>query len=79
MDDSATVRKQAVFKPHFYIENWDLQGCIFFLFWLKNIDCGYSLEPPPRGGSSEYPQPMLWAEICKLSDFLSENFQFLEV
>ena len=23
---------------------------------LKNIDCGYSLEPPRRGGSNEYPQ-----------------------
>ena len=20
----------------------------------QNIDCGYSLEPPPRGGSNEY-------------------------
>ena len=24
----------------------------------QNIDCGYSLEPPRRGGSNEYPQPM---------------------
>ena len=24
----------------------------------QNIDCGYSLEPPPRGGSNEYPQFM---------------------
>ena len=30
----------------------------FFLFLLKNIDCGYSLEPPHRGGSNEYPQSM---------------------
>ena len=28
---------------------------MFFLFLLKNIDCGYSLEPPHRGGSNEYP------------------------
>ena len=27
---------------------------IFFTFLLKNIDCGYSLEPPRRGGSNEY-------------------------
>ena len=29
------------------------------MFLLKNIDCGYSLEPPRprrRGGSNEYPQ-----------------------
>ena len=24
----------------------------------QNIDCGYSLEPPRRGGSSEYPHSM---------------------
>ena len=29
-----------------------------FLFLLKNIDCGYSLEPPRRGGSNEYSQSM---------------------
>ena len=29
-----------------------------FIYLLKNIDCGYSLEPPHRGGSNEYPQSM---------------------
>ena len=24
----------------------------------QNIDCGYSLEPPRRGGFNEYPQSM---------------------
>ena len=39
--------------------NWGLQGhTLFFLFLLKNIDCGYSLEPPRQGGSNEYPQSM---------------------
>ena len=34
-------------KPHFYIVNWALQGyTLFILFLLKNIECGYSLEPP---------------------------------
>ena len=28
------------------------------LFLLQNIDCGYSLEPPRRGGSNVYPQSM---------------------
>ena len=32
----------------------------------QNIDCGYSLEPPHRGGSNEYPQSMFWAEITKI-------------
>ena len=25
----------------------------------QNIDCGYSLEPPRRGGPNEYPQSMV--------------------
>ena len=46
-------------KPHFYIIKWGLQGYkLFFLFLLKVIDCGYSSEPPRRGGSNEYRKPM---------------------
>ena len=37
-----------------------------FHFFAQNIDCGYSLEPPHRGGSNEYPQSMFWAEIRKI-------------
>ena len=32
----------------------------------KNIDCGYSLEPPRRGGSNEYSQSMFLAKIRKI-------------
>ena len=64
-------------KPHFYIVKLGFTGvCIIFLILLENIDCGYSLEPPRRGGSNEYPQSMFWAEIWKILEFLSENFQF---
>ena len=48
----------------------------FYLFLLKNIYCGYSLEPPRRGGSNEYPQSVFWAEYENRSEFLSEHFQF---
>ena len=27
---------------------------LFFSILLDNLDCGYSLEPPRRGGSNEY-------------------------
>ena len=51
-------------KPHFYIVKLGFTGVHFvFLFLLKNIDCGYSLEPPRRGGSNEYLQSMFCAEI----------------
>ena len=32
-----------------------------------------------QGSSNKYPQSMFWVEIWKISVFLSENFQFLEV
>ena len=38
-----------------------------FSYFCSNIDCGYSLEPPRRGGSNEYPQSMFFlAEIRKI-------------
>ena len=49
---------------------------------LKNIDCGYSLEPPRRGGSNEYPKIYVLSRNMKKYQrffFLSEILQFLEV
>ena len=46
-------------KPHFYIVKLGFTRVyIIFLIFAQNKDCGYSLEPPPRGGSNEYPQSM---------------------
>ena len=46
-------------KPHFYIVKLRFTGVyIIFLISAQNKDCGYSLEPPRRGGSNEYPQSM---------------------
>ena len=46
-------------KPkNFQINNYDI-----FHISAQNIDCGYSVEPPRRGGSNEYSQ----------SIFLSRN------
>ena len=58
-------------KPHFYIVKLGFAGVyIIFLISAEIIDCGYSLEPPRKGGSNEYPQSMFWAEIWKISEFL---------
>ena len=44
-------------KPHFYIVKLGFTGVyIIFLILLKNIYCGYSLEPPRRGSSNDIPQ-----------------------
>ena len=68
-------------KPHFYIVKLGFTRVyIIFLVSAQNIDCGYSLEPPRRGGSNEYPQSMFWAEIWKISDFFYlKFFSFLEM
>ena len=35
-------------------------------FFSQNIDCGYTLEPPRRCGSNEYPQSIFGAKIRKI-------------
>ena len=45
-------------KPHFYIVKLRFTGVYIIFISAKNIDCGYSLEPPRQGGSNEYPQSM---------------------
>ena len=42
------------------MENFQLNFFNTFLIFAQNIDCGYTLEPPRRGGSNEYPQSMFW-------------------
>ena len=48
---------------HQKMTNFQIKYSDIFHFSAQNIDCGYSLEPPRRGGSNEYPQ----------SVFLSRN------
>ena len=40
------------------IENFQLKNFDIFLIFAQNIDRGYTLEPPQRGGSNEYLQSM---------------------
>ena len=39
-------------------ENFIKKKNDIFLIFAQNIDCGYTLELPRRGGSNEYPQSM---------------------
>ena len=43
---------------HQKTESFQIKILKFFHISPQNIDCGYSLEPPRRGGSDEYPQSM---------------------
>ena len=47
------------------IENFQLKILDIFLIFAQNIDCEYSLEPPRRVGSNEYPQSMFWSKNKK--------------
>ena len=47
--ENFTNKKMKIFRK----KNSDI-----FLISAQNIDCGYSLEPPRRSGSNEYPQSM---------------------
>ena len=58
-------------KPHFYIVKLGFTWVyIIFLILIKNIDSGYSLEPPRRGGSNEYPQSMFEQKYEKYQFFI---------
>ena len=46
-------------------ENFQLKMFDIFLIIAQNIDCGYTLEPPRRGGSNEYLQSMFWSKNKK--------------
>ena len=65
-------------KPHFYIVKLGFTGVyIIFLIPAQNIDCGYSLELPHRGGSNEYPQSMFLNRNMKnLKDFYLKIYIF---
>ena len=65
-------------KPHFYIVKLGFTGVyIIFLIFAQNIDCGYSLEPPRRGVSNEYPQSMfLRRDMKKYQSFYLKIFSF---
>ena len=47
------------------MENFQLKNFDIFLIFAQNNDFGYSLEPPRRGGSNEYPQSMFWSKNKK--------------
>ena len=52
-------------NEHVQIKNSDI-----FHISPQNIDCGYPLEPPRRGGSNAYPQSMFLSRNKKNSVYL---------
>ena len=62
------------------IENFQLKIPVFFHISAQNIDCGYSLEPPRRGGSNEYQQSMFLSRNKKNSVYpCKPQFYYIKV
>ena len=60
------------YTPLLYRKSGVYRGMPIFVNFAQNIDCGYSLEPPPRGRSNVYPhtpRPQL-ALLLKLSKLI---------
>ena len=47
-------------------ENVQRKMLIFFHISAQNTDCGYSLEPPRRGDSTEYPKSLFLSRNKKI-------------
>ena len=65
-----TKTRLFTYIENFTTKNWkfsDKKKSGVFHISAQNIDCWYSLEPPCRGGSNEYPQSM----------FLSRNNEIM--
>ena len=69
--ENFTTKKMA----NFQIKNSDI-----FHISAQNIDCGYSLELPRRGGSNEYPQSMFLSRNKKNNVYpFKPQFYYIKV
>ena len=84
IDRHVCITKPRLFK---YIENFTTKNENFqmrnsgiFHISAQNIDCGYSLEPPRRGGSNEYPQSMFLSRNKKINVYRCKpHFYYIKV
>ena len=61
-------------------EKNQIKNSDIFLISAQNIDCGYSLEPPRRGGSNEYPQSIFLSRTKKNNEYpCKAQFYYIKV
>ena len=81
----ASLRKHAysnILKilPQKKTESFQIKISDIFHIPAQNIDCEYSLEPPRRGGSNEYPQSMFLSRNKKNNVYpCKPQFYFIKV
>ena len=59
-------------------EDFQIKNSIYFNISAQNIDCGYLLEPPRRGGSNGYPQSMFLSRNKKKYTPVDPSFTILK-
>ena len=58
----------------------DTKKSDIFHITVQNIGCGYTLEPPRRGGSNEYPQSMVLSRNKKYNVYpYKPQFYYVKV
>ena len=61
-------------------ENFQIKNSDIFHISVRNIDCGYVLEPPRRDGSNAYPQSMFLSKNKKNNvDPCKPQFYYIKV
>ena len=70
------------YSEHFTTQKWkfsDKKSDIIHIS-AQDIDCGYSLKPPQRGGSNEYPQSMFLSRHKKNNVYsYKPQFYYIQV
>ena len=62
------------------IENFQMKNSGSFHISAQNINCGYLLEPPQRGGSNEYTQSMFLSRYKKNNVYACKpQFYYIKV
>ena len=61
-------------------ENFQIKYSDIFHISARNIDCGYSLEPPGQGSSKESPQSMFLSKNKKTNVYpCKHHFYYVKV
>ena len=58
-------------------EKFQIKKSDIFHIPVQNMVCGYSLDPPRRGGFNEYPQYMYFSKLRKIMYIRKPQFYYM--
>ena len=71
-----SVKCKPPLTPFLYRKTGVFRGILVFLFLIRNMHCGCSLDPPRRGGSNVHPRCVFWQKFERYRFFFL--FQFVQ-